>query len=180
MRSPKEIILSKGQTLEQELEKDIPNLCGADLCGADLCGADLREANLREANLCGADLREANLRGANLREANLSGANMICADLYGADLYGTNLSETYLSDVDSRGAYLNGAKNIISIVHIGPRVNILYAVRGDNGPMVRTGHFWGTLGEFEVEVSVTHGNPADNRVSGEYRYVIDLIRTWGK
>ena len=180
------------------------DLRGADLLGADLSGADLLGANLRDADLSGAHLGGANLGGANLRDADLSGANLSGANLGGANLGGANLSGANLSganlgganlrcadlrDANLGGAHLGGAdlrgadlgynkligaSPILMIGPIGSRSDYLTAYITDNGVMVRTGCFFGSLDKFRAAVAETHGDSNHGR---EYAAAISLIET---
>jgi len=139
------------------------NLSGANLSGANLSGADLSGANLSGANLSGADLSGANLFGADLSGANLSGANLSRANLSGANLSGADLS----------GFLLVGDRPIFQIGPIGSRCDYLTGYLTDNGVMIRTGCFFGTMDEFKDKLSETHGT---NIHGAEYRAAIELIR----
>ena len=160
------------------------DLLGADLSGADLLGANLRDADLSDADLSGAHLGGANLDGANLGGANLGGANLGGANLGGANLGGANLrdadlSGAYLRDADLRGADLGynkliGASPILMIGPIGSRSDYLTAYITDNGVMVRTGCFFGSLDKFRAAVAETHGDSNHGR---EYAAAISLIET---
>ena len=116
-------------------------------------------ADLRGADLLGADLSGADLLGANLRDADLSGAYLRDADLRGADL-GYNK--------------LIGASPILMIGPIGSRSDYLTAYITDNGVMVRTGCFFGSLDKFRAAVAETHGDSNHGR---EYAAAISLIET---
>lgn len=92
-------------------------------------------ANLIVANLIGANLAEADLVGAHLFGANLIGANLAGANLTGANLRGANLT----------GANQREAKGI---VHVGPVDGWdMYAVRWPDGPRIKAGCRWFTVGE---------------------------------
>ena len=93
-----------------------------------------------------------------LEKANLSGAN-----LSGADLSGANLS----------GFLLVGDRPIFQIGPIGSRCDYLTGYLTDNGVMIRTGCFFGTMDEFKDKLSETHGT---NIHGAEYRAAIELIR----
>ena len=127
--------------------------------------ANLGGANLWGANLGGANLRGADLRGANLRGANLGGANLWGANLWGADLRGANLG----------GADLRGAKNILAFGPIGSRQDITYAVKSDNGIMIKCGCFWGDFDDWIKKCRVTHG---DNVHGMAYAAAADFIRAY--
>ena len=78
---------------------------------------------------------------------------------------------------DLSGAYLRGAKGILSIGSGGSRGDMLYAVKHETCVMIKAGCFWGTLDEFHVAVEKTHG---DNEHGRYYRAVIELVKTWEK
>ena len=126
--------------------------------------ANLHGANLRGANLYCANLRGANLRGADLGGADLGGANLRGADLGGADLRGADLGYNKLI----------GASPILMIGPIGSRSDYLTAYITDNGVMVRTGCFFGSLDKFRAAVAETHGDSNHGR---EYAAAISLIET---
>jgi hypothetical protein len=167
-------------------------LRGADLRGAYLRGADLSDAYLRGADLSDADLSGANLRGAYLRGADLSGADLSGAYLSyadlrgaylrgaylrGADLSGADLSGAYLRGADLSGAYLRGEKLVgdrpfLSVGPIGSRSDTLMAFITDSGVMICAGCFFDTRAEFELQLSLTHG---DNEHGKEYRAALALI-----
>jgi hypothetical protein len=115
------------------------DLRGADLERANLRGADLERADLEGANLSGADLEGANLSGADLRWADLRWANLEGANLSGANLEGANLSGANLE-----GANLEGAKGIVSFGPVGYEGRIGYAVKHEDGAMLKLGCFWGS------------------------------------
>jgi len=144
------------------------NLYGADLSGADLSRADLSRADLYGVNLSGADLSGVNLSGADLSGADLSGANLSGANLSRANLPGANLSRANLF-----GFLLVGDRPIFQIGPIGSRCDYLTGYLTDNGVMIRTGCFFGTMDEFKDKLSETHGT---NIHGAEYRAAIELIR----
>ncbi len=93
--------------------------------GADFYGANLTEADLSWANLTGANFYGANFYGANFYGANLTGANVAGADLARAELFGAE-----------------------GIVHVGPVDRWdMYAVRWPDGPRIKAGCRWFTVGE---------------------------------
>jgi hypothetical protein len=92
----------------------------------------------------------------------LRGANLRGADLYGADLYGANL----------RGADLYGAKNIFTFNKENGRT--CYAVRHDNGFMIKAGCFWGTLEEFEAACKETYRDNEKENYSAQIKYLKSL------
>ena len=116
--------------------------------------------------------------------ADLRGADLLGADLSGADLLGANLRDADLSDADLSGAHLGGAdlgynkligaSPILMIGPIGSRSDYLTAYITDNGVMVRTGCFFGSLDKFRAAVAETHGDSNHGR---EYAAAISLIET---
>ena len=154
------------------------DLRGADLREADLRGADLRRADLRGADLRGADLtcailrgailRGAILRGAILRGADLRGAILRGADLHGADLHGADLHRAVIAP----GFVLTGKRPVIRIDALGSEARILSAYVTEQGMLVQTGCFTGTLDEFMKRVDATHGDSIHGQ---EYRAAIALI-----
>lgn len=126
------------------------NLIGANLAEADLVGAHLFGANLTQANLIGANLTDADLAGANLTGADIYWANLAGANLTGANLYRAELSGAKLTRVNLRGANLTGAnqREAKGIVHVGPVDGWdMYAVRWPDGPRIKAGCRWFTVGE---------------------------------
>lgn len=111
-------------------------------------------------DLGGADLSWADLGGANLGEANLGGADLRGANLRAANLYGANLY---------------GAHGIWWCGPGGSRGDMLYVIQHADGPMVKTGCFWGTLEAFAAAVERKHG---DNEHGRYYRAVIGVARAW--
>ena len=103
------------------------------------------------------------LEKANLSRANLSGADLSRANLSRANLSGANLS----------GFLLVGDRPIFQIGPIGSRCDYLTGYLTDNGVMIRTGCFFGTMDEFKDKLSETHGT---NIHGAEYRAAIELIR----
>ena len=99
LRSPKDIILKDGSTLQSRL--DSGNL---DLRCEDLSYARLDHANLNHASLVCASLNHARLDGACLNHASLDGAYLDRASLDGASLNHANLNNASLD-----GACLNHA-----------------------------------------------------------------------
>ena len=150
---------ASGMTMRQTLEMATANKI--DLSSADLRGADLRGADLRSANLSSADLR-----GANLSSANLYGANLRCADLRGAEL----------SDVLT----LVGDRPFFTIGPIGSRSDYIQSFITNNGVIIKTGCFNGSIDDFERAVVDTHGG---SNHATEYQSAITLIRKhaelWG-
>jgi uncharacterized protein YjbI with pentapeptide repeats len=140
-------------------------------------GANFREANLSGANLSGAYLSGANFSGANLSGANFSGANLSGANFREANLSGAYLSGAYLSGANFSGANFSGAKLIgqrpwFQIGPIGSRMDYLTAWITDKGLKIQTGCFFGTLDEFEANLSSTH---QDNNHATEYTAAVSLI-----
>ena len=87
------------------------------------------------------------------------------ADLYGANLRGADLG----------GADLRGAKNILAFGPIGSRQDITYAVKSDNGIMIKCGCFWGDLEQWQAQCRATHG---DNSHAAAYAAAADFIRAY--
>jgi hypothetical protein len=150
----------------------------ANLSGAGLTRADLSRANLSGAGLTRADLSRANLSGADLSRANLSGADLTGANLFGANLSGANLyhadlTRAKITDKDT----LIGGRPFLQIGPIGSRSACLHAYITDNGIMVRTGCFFGTLAEFSAKVKDTYKNTAHGK---EYMAAVALIKVHAK
>ena len=148
------------------------NLAGANLARANLAGANLARANLAGANLAGANLARADLAGANLARANLAGANLDRANLARADLAGANLAGANLA-----GANLAGNRPIFQIGPIGSRSAYLAAYLTDQGVILKTGCFTGSVKEFETKLQAEHG---DNEHAQEYRAALALIDVHAK
>ena len=177
--TPSELVVRR--SLEQAV-KAYAHLAGAYLADADLAGADLAYANLARANLADAYLARANLSGAHLAGVNLSGANLVDADLsganlVGANLVGANLSGAHLAGVNLVGANLVGERPIFQIGPIGSRSAYLVAYATDQGVILKTGCFTGSVAEFESRLQAEHG---DNLHAQEYRAAIELIKVHAK
>ena len=112
------------------------------------------------------DLSSANLRGADLRSANLSSA----------DLRGANLRGAELSDVLT----LVGDRPFFTIGPIGSRSDYIQSFITNNGVIIKTGCFNGSIDDFERAVVDTHGG---SNHATEYQSAITLIRKhaelWG-
>jgi len=126
--------------------------------GAAYTGAGAATGAGACATGAGADLFGADLSRADLSRANLSGANLSRANLSGANLF---------------GFLLVGDRPIFQIGPIGSRCDYLTGYLTDNGVMIRTGCFFGTMDEFKDKLSETHGT---NIHGAEYRAAIELIR----
>ena len=129
--------------------------CEADASYSVKLGLAVKWAFKARANLAGADLA-----GADLARADLAGANLAGADLAGTDLARANLA----------GA--KGIRDVLSIGPIGSRMDYLQALRTDDGIVIHTGCFSGTLAAFESAVAERHG---DNEHGQHYRLAIALI-----
>ena len=148
------------------------NLAGAYLAGAYLDGAKLAYANLAGAYLAGAYLDGANLVGAKLAYANLVGAYLVGANLDGANLVGAKLDGANLVGANLDGANLVGERPIFQVGPIGSRSAYLVAYLTDQGVMLKTGCFIGSVESFKANLQAEHG---DNQHAQEYRAALDLI-----
>ena len=156
----------------EQATKARANLDGAYLAGADLARANLNGAYLARANLAGAYLDGANLDGANLARANLDGANLAGANLASANLAGANLNGAYLAGAYLAGADLAGERPIFQVGPIGSRSAYLVAYLTEQGVMLKTGCFIGSVESFKANLQAEHG---DNQHAQEYRAALDLI-----
>ena len=118
LRTPKEVLLESGETLEQALEshkkwlqKDKDGerliLIGEDLSDVNLSNANLSNANLSYCNLSYCDLSYCNLYNANLCYVDLTITNLSCANLNYANLVHADLSYVDLGNANLRNANLN-------------------------------------------------------------------------
>ncbi len=178
------------KTAVEEAAHNRKSLCGVELSGANLRNLDLQikyykgfrhnYVNLKNADLSYADLTGAKLIGCDLESANLHGANLTGVDLTNAYLYRTNLERTIFGQTIIKGTTLEGtdlfqAQGILNIGPIGSRSDLLYAVRHVDGPMIKTGCFWGTLDDFLRNIDRDHSDDKDGE---DYLAAAELIRTW--
>ena len=114
MRTPKDIILEDGNSLEYHLKLHEDYLTSKGSIGkvANFNGVDLSEADLREAKLTGAQFCEAILLKTNFSGANLNGTNFCRAKLSGAKFIKTYLNKADLCGANLPRANLNGANLI--------------------------------------------------------------------
>ena len=94
------------------------------------------------------------------------------ADLRGADLRGADLRGADLRGADGEKLTLVGGRPLLIIGPIGSREDWLHAFITDRGVYVKTGCFFGTLGEFTAAVSKEHKG---NNHATEYTSAISLI-----
>ena len=141
----------------------------------------LEQATKARANLARAYLADANLEGAYLEGANLARANLDGANLADAYLAGANLAGAYLDGANLADANLEGERPIFQIGPIGSRSAYLVAYASDQGVVLKTGCFTGSVAEFEDNLQAKHGN---NQHAQEYRAALALIdihtRLWSK
>ena len=134
-------------------------------------GAVLFEADIPDGTPSGLVVRAA-LEQATKARAYLDGAYLAGAYLAGADLAGANLAGANLA-----GANLAGNRPIFQIGPIGSRSAYLAAYLTDQGVILKTGCFTGSVKEFETKLQAEHG---DNEHAQEYRAALALIDVHAK
>ena len=148
LRTPKEVLLESGETLEQALEshkkwlqKDKDGerliLIGEDLSNVNLSNVNLSNANLSYCNLSYCNLSYCNLYNTNLGYANLTITDLSCAnlsyaylmhaDLSYVDLGNANLSNANLSYCNLSYAYLSG----VNLTKASFYLTNLYEAKGE-------------------------------------------------
>ena len=129
-------------------------------------------AALEQATKARAYLDGAYLAGAYLAGADLAGANLASANLAGANLNGAYLAGAYLAGAYLAGADLAGERPIFQVGPIGSRSAYLVAYLTEQGVMLKTGCFIGSVESFKANLQAEHG---DNQHAQEYRAALDLI-----
>ena len=108
--------------------------------------------------------------------ADLSGADLSGADLRSADLRSADLRSAELSDTVA----LTGDRPFFTIGPIGSRSDYIQSFITNNGVIIKTGCFNGSIDDFERAIVDTHGG---SNHATEYQFAITLIRKhaelWG-
>ena len=199
LRTPKEVLLESGETLEQALEshkkwlqKDKDGerliLIGEDLSDADLSNANLSYCNLSYCNLYNANLSYVNLSNADLSCTNLNYANLIHADLSYVDLGNANLSNANLNYCNLSYTFLLGviltkasfyltnlyeAKgDFVGVENVGSRNDTTHYFYNDD--RVICGCFDGSMEEFEDKVKNEYSE--DNKYYKQYIVAIKILK----
>jgi hypothetical protein len=140
----------------------------ADFSGADLSGLDLSHGDFDEMYMEGCDFRNSRLHKANFAAADLDYADLSQCDLGGANFGFTFLRAARFFDAFMRftlmNGFLNGAKGLDSIRHLGRSHIALQTIRSLSRPLPEI--FLRGCGLHETEIGYFRSTP-DPRLSGE-------------